>query len=149
MFTTFLQENADTMKLCGKSFGQALCHVPQIRTFGIRCLSKLDCFCVCDDCGKPMIENPSEMIMNETKIRIPAGGMYQEWMSLIDLVEEDTAKKLESLANSKGWRETQPEEALDMGFEELVNWSQLKTDALVLVADNYLVCLNKKDLSVN
>lgn len=82
-------------------------------------------------------------------LKIPSGGMYQEWMSLIDLVEEDTAKKLESLANSKGWCKTQPKEAIEMGFEELVNWSQPKTDMLVLVADHYLVCLNKKDLVHN
>ena len=32
--------------------------------------------------------------MNGRNLTISAGGMYQEWMSLIDLVEEDTAKKL-------------------------------------------------------
>ena len=52
-----------------------------------------------------------------TKIIIPAGGMYQEWMSLIDLVEEETAKKLNAIATKDGWREVQPKEALDMGFE--------------------------------
>lgn len=30
-------------------------------------------------------------------LTIPASGMYQEWMSLIDLVEEDTAKKLNEI----------------------------------------------------
>ena len=62
-----------------------------------------------------------------TKIIIPAGGMYQEWMSLIDLVEEDTAKKLNEIATKDGWREVQPKEALNMGFEELVNWSKPET----------------------
>lgn len=84
-----------------------------------------------------------------TCLTIPAGGMYQEWMSLIDLVEEDTAKKLNAIATKDGWREIQPKEALNMGFEELVNWSKTETDVLVLVGDDYLVCLNKKDLSVN
>ena len=87
--------------------------------------------------------------MNRTNIRIPAGGMYQEWMSLIDLVEEDTAKKLSEIATKDGWREFQPKEALDMGFEELVNWSKPETDVLVLVGDDYLVCLNKNDFAVN
>ena len=87
--------------------------------------------------------------MNRTHIRIPAGGMYQEWMSLIDLVEEDTAKKLSEIATKDGWREFQPKEALDMGFEELVNWSKPETDVLVLVGDDYLVCLNKNDFAVN
>ena len=34
------------------------------------------------------------MILNMPKasITIPAGGMYQEWSCLMDLVEEDTAK---------------------------------------------------------
>ena len=87
--------------------------------------------------------------MNRTNIRIPAGGMYQEWMSLIDLVEEDTAKKLNEIAIKDGWREVQPKEALDMGFEELVNWSKPETDVLVLVGDDYLVCLNKNDFTAN
>jgi len=69
--------------------------------------------------------------------------MYQEWMSLIDLVEEDTAKKLNDIAVKNGWREIQPNEALDMGFDELVNWSKPETDVLVFVGDEYLVCLNK------
>lgn len=87
--------------------------------------------------------------MNRTNIRIPAGGMYQEWMSLIDLVEENTAKKLNEIAAKDGWREVQPKEALDMGFEELVNWSKPETDVLVLVGDDYLVCLNKNDFTAN
>jgi len=87
--------------------------------------------------------------MNRTSIRVPAGGMYQEWMSLIDLVEEDTAKKLNEIAAQKGWREVQPKEALDMGFEELVSWSKPENDVLVLVGDDYLVCLNKNDFTAN
>ena len=65
---------------------------------------------------------------------------------MIDLVEEDTAKKLESLANSKGWRVIKPKDALEGGFEELVYRYDYETDVLVLVANEYLVCLNKKDL---
>ena len=87
------------------------------------------------------------MIQNMTKasITIPAGGMYQEWSCLMDLVKEDTAKTLEQLANAKGWRELQADEAKDMGFGELVEWSVPETDALVLIDDNYLVCLHKGD----
>ena len=77
-------------------------------------------------------------------LKIEAGGMYQEWMSLIDLVEEDTAKKLETIATTKGWCIIRPQEALNMGFEELVNWSKPGTDMLVLVGDDYLVCLPKE-----
>lgn len=84
-----------------------------------------------------------------TILTIPIGGMYQEWMSLIDLVEEDTAKKLNEIAAKDGWREVQPKEALNMGFEELVNWSKSETDVLVLVSDDYLVCLNKNDFTAN
>lgn len=32
------------------------------------------------------------------ELRISAGGMYQEWNSLIDLLEQDKAKELEVLA---------------------------------------------------
>ena len=85
------------------------------------------------------------MILNMPKvsITIPVGGMYQEWNYLMDLVEVDTAKTLEQLANAKGWREVQADEAKDMGFGELVEWSVPETDALVLIDDNYLVCLHK------
>ena len=39
--------------------------------------------------------------MNGRVLRIPVGGMYQEWQHLMDLVEEDTAKSLEELASKK------------------------------------------------
>ena len=84
-----------------------------------------------------------------TYLTIPAGGMYQEWMSLIDLVEEDSARKLNEIAVKEGWREAQSKEALNMGFEELVNWSKPETDILVLVGDGCLVCLNKNDFAIN
>ena len=87
-----------------------------------------------------MIQN-----MPKASITIPAGGMYQEWSCLMDLVKEDTAKTLEQLANAKGWREVQADEAKDMGFGELSDWSVPETDALVLIDDNYLVCLHKGD----
>lgn len=87
-----------------------------------------------------MIQN-----MPKASITIPAGGMYQEWSCLMDLVKEDTAKTLEQLANAKGWREVQADEGKDMGFGELAEWSVPETDALVLIDDNYLVCLHKGD----
>ncbi len=71
--------------------------------------------------------------------------MYQEWMCLIDTVDKDTAKRLNEVAVKAGWRKIHPKEALDMGFEELVNWSKPETDVLVLVGDDHLVCLNKND----
>lgn len=83
--------------------------------------------------------------MNNSKLTIPAGGMYQEWMILMDLVEDETAKRLNEVAALDGWRKVQPQEALDMGFEELVGWSRPETDILVLVGDDYLVCMNKED----
>ncbi len=84
-----------------------------------------------------------------THLTIPSGGMFQEWMSLIDLIEEDTSKKLEALAVKEGWREVQPKEAMDMGFEELVDWSRPDTDKLVLIGNEYLVCLPKKTIFAN
>ena len=62
--------------------------------------------------------------MNGRYLTIPAGGMYQEWMGLIDLVEEDSAIKLNEIAAKEGWREIQPKEAMDMGFEELPEISE-------------------------
>ncbi len=39
------------------------------------------------------------------ELTIPAGGMYQEWDCLIDLLEQDKATELEKLASEGGWRE--------------------------------------------
>jgi len=144
----FLERECQHDEALWKKFGAGILSRTTDTDFWDSLSEQLDCLRVCNECGKPMIESLCEMIMNETKIKIPAGGMYQEWMSLIDLVEADTAKKLESLANSKGWRETQPKEALDMGFEELVNWPWPENDVLALVADNYFMCLNKEYLMV-
>ena len=70
--------------------------------------------------------------------------MYQEWDCLIDLLEQDKATELEALASSNGWREVHPNEANNMGFNELVEWSVSETDVLVLIDDNFLVCIAKK-----
>ena len=64
------------------------------------------------------------------ELTIPAGGMYQEWDCLIDLLEQDKAKELEKLAYEGGWREVKPSEAESMGFNELVEWSLPETDVL-------------------
>ena len=84
-------------------------------------------------------------MINRTKITIHAGGMYQERMSLLDLVDGDAAKKLTDIAAKDGWCEVLPKEAIGTGFDEMVNWSKPETDVLVLVGDKYLVCLNKND----
>lgn len=70
--------------------------------------------------------------------------MYQEWDCLIDLLEQDKATELEKLASDNGWREVKPSEAESMGFNELVEWSVAETDVLVLIDDNFLVCIPKK-----
>ena len=89
------------------------------------------------------------MMKQITNLKIPIGGMYQEWSCLMDLVEEDTAKTLEQLASTKGWREVHANEAKDMGFSELAEWSLPETDALVLIDDTYLVCVHKGNLTLN
>lgn len=53
---------------------------------------------------------------------------------------------MDNIAAKDGWRIVQPREALDMGFEELANWSRPETDVLVLVGDDFLVCLNKETI---
>ncbi len=88
-------------------------------------------------------------INNSMNLKIPAGGMYQEWNNLIDLVDDETAQLLEELANTKGWRKVQMPEAIEMGFIELVNWSIPESDALLLIDNNYLVCLHKSDIENN
>jgi len=85
----------------------------------------------------------------EINIKIPTGGMFQEWSCLMDLVEKDTANKLELLANTNGWREVNSDEAKEMGFGEIADWSVPETDVLILIDDNYLVCLHKSDLDLD
>ena len=75
------------------------------------------------------------------ELRIPAGGMYQEWDCLIDLLEQDKAKEREALTADCGWREVQPAETSEMGFAELLDWSVATTDVLVLVNESFLVCI--------
>ena len=87
--------------------------------------------------------------MNSIDLKITAGGMYQEWCCLMDLVEEDTAEKLVEIAKSKGWRRVQEDEAIEMGFGELAKWSVEETDQLVLIDENYLVCLPKNMFEVD
>ncbi len=40
--------------------------------------------------------------MSERNITIFTGGMFQEWSCLMELLEEETAKVLEQLANTRG-----------------------------------------------
>lgn len=79
------------------------------------------------------------------QLTIPTGGMYEEWDCMMDLVEEETAKWLEEMAQSKGWREVNRDEVANMGFDELLDWSVPQTDVLVLIGNEYLVCLNKEE----
>ena len=81
--------------------------------------------------------------------RIPDGGMYQEWMSLIDLLERDKAEELEILTTNKRWRELQSYEAESMGYNEHSEWSVKETDVLILIDDIYLVYLNKDDYQLS
>ena len=62
----------------------------------------------------------------------------------MDLLEQDKATELEKLASDSGWREVKPSETESMGFNELVEWSLPETDVLVLIDENYLVCIPKK-----
>ena len=40
-------------------------------------------------------------------------------------------------------------QAKEMGFGELAEWSVPETDVLVLIDDNYLVCLHKDEVILN
>ena len=82
------------------------------------------------------------------KLRIKEGYCYQVIDKLLNKMTPSTANKLSKLASSKWVFEISKEDALKRGFEELVNWSKPE-DFLVLVGDDYLVCLNKNDFAVN
>ena len=58
--------------------------------------------------GKPKIPREKTIntliTMNRTTFKVPVGGMYQERMSLMDLVEKKTSEKLNDIADKEGWR---------------------------------------------
>ena len=81
----------------------------------------------------------------DRKLKIFAAKMFHERMNLTGLVEENIAKQLNEVAATKGWYAVQPKKVLNNGFEELVNWTKLYTDILVLIGDKFQVCLHKSD----
>ena len=68
------------------------------------------------------------------------------FLIFIFAVYKSKQEEMDNIAAKDGWRIVQPREALDMGFEELANWSRPETDVLVLVGDDFLVCLNKETI---
>ena len=71
------------------------------------------------------------------------------WILNLSAPQDQWRRTLELLANTKGWREVQACEAKDMGFGELAEWSVPETDTLILIDENYLVCIHKGDFIKN
>jgi len=92
---------------------------------------------------------PSSSVHADRQLLIPVGGMYEEWGCMMDLVDEETANRLEVLAQKDGWCEVRRDELIDCGFDELLDWSVPGSDVLVLIDDKYLVCLNKNDYQLS
>jgi hypothetical protein len=76
-------------------------------------------------------------------LRIEKGYCYQVINHLLEVTTPSTAKMLMNLVSSKGVVEVSQDDALDRGFEELVNWSMPEYDRLYIIDDFILVCLPK------
>ena len=81
-------------------------------------------------------------------LKIREGYCYQVINNLLDVTTPFTAGILMNLASSKGAVEVSQENAENRGFGELVKWSEPETDTLVLIDDNYLVCMPKSNLII-
>ena len=82
-------------------------------------------------------------------LKIRKGYCYQVINDLLDVTTPSTASMLMKLASSKGAIEVSQEYAENNGFSELVKWLVSESDTLVLIDDNYLVCLPKSDLLIS
>ena len=69
---------------------------------------------------------------------------YQVINNLMEVTTPSTAKMLTKLASSKGAVEVSQDDALEIGFEELANWSMPAHDRLYIIDDFILVCLPKE-----
>lgn len=77
------------------------------------------------------------------ELGIKDGYCYQVVDRLLEVTTTSTANMLVKLADSKGFVEISKEDAYELGFCELSNWSMPKHDRLYLIDDFILVCLPK------
>ena len=80
------------------------------------------------------------------RLNIEIGTPYQYIDGLFDSSEQQTTNLLQLWADTGRFREVSMHEAVDLGFGELVEWSQPDADALFLIDDFVLVAQNRQSL---
>lgn len=80
------------------------------------------------------------------RLQIEMGTPYQLVDGLLESTDQQTADLLQLWTNTGRFREVTPTDAIDIGFEELGEWSNADTDVLFLIDDAVLVAQNRKSL---
>ena len=80
------------------------------------------------------------------RLQIFEGIPYQYIDGLFEVANEQSANLLQLWADTKEFCEVSQDEAYDMGFTELVEWSKSETDVLYCIDDVVLICLNRNCL---
>lgn len=78
----------------------------------------------------------------QVEIRTP----YQYIDGMFESSEQQATDLLKLWADTGKFREVSRDEAMDLGFRELAEWSQPDTDALFLIDDVVLVAQNSQSL---
>lgn len=78
------------------------------------------------------------------KLQIELGTPYQYVDGLFESSEQQVTDLLQLWADTGRFREVSRDEAVDLGYGELAEWSQLDTDALFLIDDVVLVAQTRQ-----
>ena len=80
------------------------------------------------------------------RLQIEMGTPYQYVDGLFESSEQQATDLLQLWADTGRFREVSRDEAEDLGFGELAEWSQPDADALFLIDDVVMVALNRQSL---
>ena len=80
------------------------------------------------------------------RLQIEMGTPYQFIDGLSESSEQQATDLLQLWANTGRFREVSRDEAVDLGFGELAEWSQPDNDVLFLIDDVVLVVQNRQSL---
>lgn len=80
------------------------------------------------------------------RLQIEMGTPYQYVDGLFESSEQQATDLLQLWADTGRFREVSCDEAEDLGFGELAEWSQPDADALFLIDDVVLVAQNRQSL---
>ncbi len=78
--------------------------------------------------------------------QIEIGTPYQLVDGLLESTDQQTTDLLQLWANTGRFKKVIRADAIDMGFEELGEWSNAETDVLFLIDEAVLVAQNRKSL---